>query len=542
MQEPSQHVIEQAAMNSLQNGTGFFFGGGDNILQQIGNSELVQSAKQWPEIFTQLAPTVASSTALTQALIGLGGMGYNHRYNRKMRAKVPEAISNLEAQRAKLQSNIDNIPTAPYDTNVANTRAQIIAEAQANAKEQANANAQTWQGKTPQGQPQNRLKVQKAQSKARKWRLEHAQAQAREQTQSELQGIDRDLQTLRDYAESKPSWWEADAPQELYSALGKGEAMSIFADDEDLKEDSTPEPSPEQTTQSAEEPTTQRLVDDEPDIDLDETKTQPDTSTTQDTTAEQNDTHLLPPSAQLTDNISSPFDNISASDNNQNLVDDAEGESYHQTTQGTQANINAGEFTFSTKGKSYTFGVASTHSNDTGSSGIANDRRMRYQGRRLEIRNSKGQVIATYHPYTGSFTFTPDMEKKHGSRWLNSFKNQFMSNVNDYLGRGGFLDANGNLASDGNEAFRRAWDKRRKSDANSFYDDIAYPEDAVSYEQPQTSKSASVGQEQVQKSTSTGQAQTRKSSIIDRIRSVVNGDIYHQSEAAETQKILGTFP
>lgn len=78
LQEPSQHVIEQAAMNSLQKSKGFFLGERDNILQQIGNSELVQSAKQCPEIFTQLAPTVTSSTALTQAIIGLGGMVYNN--------------------------------------------------------------------------------------------------------------------------------------------------------------------------------------------------------------------------------------------------------------------------------------------------------------------------------------------------------------------------------------------------------------------------------------------------------------------------------
>ena len=95
-QEPSQHVIEEAAMNSMRNGTGYL-------------GELGQSVQKWPEVFAQLAPSVASSTALTQALIGLGGMGMNHRYNRKMRAEVPQAISNLERQQANISEQIPNL-------------------------------------------------------------------------------------------------------------------------------------------------------------------------------------------------------------------------------------------------------------------------------------------------------------------------------------------------------------------------------------------------------------------------------------------------
>ena len=55
LQEPSQQVIEHAATNSLNNGTGFM-------------SELGESAKQWPETFMQLAPEVSASTALTSLL------------------------------------------------------------------------------------------------------------------------------------------------------------------------------------------------------------------------------------------------------------------------------------------------------------------------------------------------------------------------------------------------------------------------------------------------------------------------------------------
>ena len=60
-QEPSQEVIEQAAMNSLNNGTGFL-------------PELGQSIKQWPETFTQLAPEVAFSTLLSVLAGGAGAV------------------------------------------------------------------------------------------------------------------------------------------------------------------------------------------------------------------------------------------------------------------------------------------------------------------------------------------------------------------------------------------------------------------------------------------------------------------------------------
>lgn len=61
LQEPSQHVIEEAAKNSLNNGTGFM-------------PELGQSIQQWPELFAQLAPEVAVSTLLTQGLLGVAGL------------------------------------------------------------------------------------------------------------------------------------------------------------------------------------------------------------------------------------------------------------------------------------------------------------------------------------------------------------------------------------------------------------------------------------------------------------------------------------
>ena len=73
LQEPSQQVIQQAAQNSLANGTDFL-------------PELGQSVKQWPELFTQLAPTVAASTFLTTLLLGPGGPGY--MYTRRGRQNI----------------------------------------------------------------------------------------------------------------------------------------------------------------------------------------------------------------------------------------------------------------------------------------------------------------------------------------------------------------------------------------------------------------------------------------------------------------------
>ncbi len=578
LQEPRQQGTEQAVINTFKSGDMSF----GNFLSNYG-----KEMSNFGDYFAQVAPSVARSTFITHNLtwpLGIAGGAYHtNRYNRDMRTRVPEAVSNLEKSRTNLEqqrtnllnnadtldkqrsaiindaynleqqredllNNASNTPQSGYDIGIGINSANE--EMDTNPDYQYDAQTEDEVPILSRGETLSRADAMRSKAQSMRSQAEDMRSQAKdmrsqaEASLSQAKTLDEQLKILKDYAESSPAWATRDAPQELYEALGKGEeSISLFADDEDLKEDGTPEPSP-----STEETTTQRLVDDEPDIDLDEAKAQPNSTTTQqatqagampsvgeqqntqDTTAEQSDTQLLPPSAQQKDNISSPFDNINnTSDTNQNLVDDAEDESYHQSTQGAQANndINAGKFTFSTKGKSYTFGVASTHSNDTGSTGIATDRRMRYQGRRLEIRNSRGQVIATYYPYTGSFIFTPDMEKKHSSRWLNSFKNQFISNANDYLGRSGFLDANNNLIPDGNEAFRRAWDKRRKSDANSFYDDIAYPEDAVapSYEQAQSS---------------TGQAQTRRSSILESIRRAVNGDLYHQSQAGEQSGNAGT--
>lgn len=96
-----------------------------------------------------------------------------------------------------------------------------------------------------------------------------------------------------------------------------------------------------------------------------------------------------------------------------------------------------------------------------------------------------------------------------------------MKYFSELLERGGVLDANGMLISDSNEALRRVWDKRMKTDANSFYEDITYPEDTATanYGQVQSSTSANTSQARLAKVT--------QSNIIDKIRSVVNGEIYH---------------
>ena len=51
-QEPSQHVIEEASTNSLNNCTGFW------------TNELWESTKKWPEAFVELAPETALSTII----------------------------------------------------------------------------------------------------------------------------------------------------------------------------------------------------------------------------------------------------------------------------------------------------------------------------------------------------------------------------------------------------------------------------------------------------------------------------------------------
>ena len=76
LQEPSQQVIEQAATNSLNKNSDFF------SLSNFKNNELVNSflgrneyqGQGWTDMFNQLAPEVALSTLLTQALIGASGI------------------------------------------------------------------------------------------------------------------------------------------------------------------------------------------------------------------------------------------------------------------------------------------------------------------------------------------------------------------------------------------------------------------------------------------------------------------------------------
>ena len=86
LQEPSQQVIEQASMNSLNNGTGFL-------------SELGESAKQWPEMFNQLAPEVTGSTLITQGLLGLTPLGIpgNIAYNRSL-GDIKQRLGNVGEQ------------------------------------------------------------------------------------------------------------------------------------------------------------------------------------------------------------------------------------------------------------------------------------------------------------------------------------------------------------------------------------------------------------------------------------------------------------
>lgn len=89
LQEPSQQVIEQAATNSLNNGTGFM-------------SELGESVKQLPEIFPQLAPEVAGSTLMTQALLAPMGIKANYAYN--------QGLENVKGRVNAIDERLANIP------------------------------------------------------------------------------------------------------------------------------------------------------------------------------------------------------------------------------------------------------------------------------------------------------------------------------------------------------------------------------------------------------------------------------------------------
>ncbi|MBQ6738490.1 MAG: hypothetical protein IJP41_08575, partial [Synergistaceae bacterium] len=83
----------------------------------------------------------------------------------------------------------------------------------------------------------------------------------------------------------------------------------------------------------------------------------------------------------------------------------------------------------------------------------------RYNGVHLEIRNSKGDVIATYFPYNDKkLRFLRREEESMGKRneWKRSFIDTFNKNLTQYLKDGEFTE------KDGNEAFRERWNKRIK--------------------------------------------------------------------------------
>ena len=197
LQEPSQHVIEQAATNSLNNGTGFL-------------PELGESAKEWPAIFKELAPSVAGSTALTEILLGIGGMPSIRLANINQRGFVPEAISSLERQKANLQNNIDNV-YASGNTAV-NTNPSSFEMGVNPSNEDMDIN------------PDYQSDVQ------------DTFANNRADAFAKAQGIDEQIRLLKEYANSKPSWLIDDTPQELYDTLAK-DTPSLFTDDEWLRDE-----------------------------------------------------------------------------------------------------------------------------------------------------------------------------------------------------------------------------------------------------------------------------------------------------------------
>ncbi|MBQ7170066.1 MAG: peptidoglycan DD-metalloendopeptidase family protein [Synergistaceae bacterium] len=137
---------------------------------------------------------------------------------------------------------------------------------------------------------------------------------------------------------------------------------------------------------------------------------------------------------------------------------------------------SVGTFIFSagigSNARDYSFNVVSSHAGLSHGRELAEryhskayaDRLTRWNGPTLEIRTKRGKLVATYTPYLGGFYFSPDFDSKHSPRWKAKFQRDFMANSRNYLNAGGFLDIDGNLKPDGNEAFRERWRARRAAD------------------------------------------------------------------------------
>ena len=182
----------------------------------------------------------------------------------------------------------------------------------------------------------------------------------------------------------------------------------MFADDEGLRDE--PHAATQQETSTSDtvpddlegsHTKEQQLVDDEPDFDLEEDKDY--NAATQEQQQDTQETPSTTPQEQQDNEPRSMFDDLKGKqDDTQSLVDDEQGETFHQSTQSTQQDANVGTFSFKVFGKTYTLRVTSSSSNNDNT--ISGKRRNRYQGRRLEITNSRGQVIATYYQYLGMTT------------------------------------------------------------------------------------------------------------------------------------------
>ena len=245
---------------------------------------------------------------------------------------------------------------------------------------------------------------------------------------SEARTVDEQLNELKDYIDSKPSWWEPDST--LVDILSKG-AKTDTAGNADAREDldlypddETPQ-SPD--TNNSANPQSEQMVDSETDFDLTEALTADD----------------------------SLFDDESDGNTASILLDDdgedgEDVEEYNQTAPSSSSEeSSAGSLSFSDRGKSYEFDVVSTYGNNFGNS-ISGNRTARYRGRRLEIRDKRGNLFATYYPYTGRFDFD-NRRSKQSARWYDTFKRTLNSQLNDYLRNAGLLDSSGNLIPDGND-------------------------------------------------------------------------------------------
>lgn len=78
-----------------------------------------------------------------------------------------------------------------------------------------------------------------------------------------------------------------------------------------------------------------------------------------------------------------------------------------------------------------------------------------YHGRYIEVKDESGRVVARWSPYTGKYQMAEEAENLHPQ-----LEELLRRHQKEYLQKGGFLDNNGKLISDGNEEYRKQYKAR----------------------------------------------------------------------------------